>query len=59
MKTYRITLSELNKIEIDIEANSEEKAEKKLHFGGGWNYGEDAEVRNLEVSLEDIEQLDD
>ena len=56
MKTYRITLSELNKIEIDIEANSEEEAEKKLHFGGGWNYGEDAEVRNLEVSLEDIEE---
>jgi len=57
MKTYRITLAELQSIEIDVEANSEEEAEKKLN-DNGWNY-EDAEVRSIEVTVEDVRGLND
>jgi len=55
MKTYRITLAELQSIELDIEANSEGEAEKKLN-DNGWSY-EDAEVRSIEVTVEDVREL--
>ena len=56
MKKYKITLAELQSIELEVMANSEKEAEQKIH-SNGWNY-DDAEIRSIELTLEDCEEVE-
>ena len=55
MKKYKITLAELQSIELEVMANSEKEAEQKIH-SNGWNY-DDAEIRSIVLTLEDCEEV--
>lgn len=58
MKRYKITLAELQSIEFEVIANSEEEAEESIKCGMGWNFDyDDAEIRSLEITLEDCEEV--